>query len=174
MDRYGSQPWATYLDERDRKDYFRPPQNMFKDFCAEIVTRYKLDNLVEKSEVQDITYDQDARIFTLKTSTGTKKAKLVVLAVGSALERRLPPDCPFSPANQQEESVIHVFGTKTTGELPLHVLEKIKAGRETNVVVVGGGLTSAQISDTFARKGVTKVHHLMRRLMNSKKYLSLS
>lgn len=142
---------------------------MFKEFCEEIVERYKLGNLVRKAEVQDIDYQQNEGIFTVRTSTGTRKARTVVLAMGSALERRLPADCPFSTSDQQEGSVIHVFGTKTTGELPAHVLEKIKAGRETNVVIVGGGLTSAQITDTIAKSGVTKVHHLMRRPMSSKK-----
>lgn len=141
---------------------------MFKEFCADIVDRYKLGDLVQKAEVQDIIYQQDEGIFTLKTSTGTKRAKMVVLAIGPALERRLPPDCPFSTSDQQEGSVIHVFGKETTGELPPHVLEKIKAGKETNIVIVGGGLTSAQITDTMARAGVTKVHHLMRRSLNSK------
>lgn len=143
---------------------------MFKEFCADIVSRYGLEDLVKKAEVQDITYEQADGIFTLRTSTGIRKAKMVILAIGPALERRLPPDCPFSAADQQNGSVIHVFGTQTTGELPPHVLEKIKARKQTNVVVVGGGLTSAQITDTLARSGVTKVHHLMRRPMNSKKY----
>jgi cation diffusion facilitator CzcD-associated flavoprotein CzcO len=39
---------------------------------------------------------------------------------------------------------------------------KIQQRRETNVVVVGGGLSSAQIVDMAVRKGVTKVWFLMR------------
>lgn len=38
----------------------------------------------------------------------------------------------------------------------------IQQRRETNVVVVGGGLSSAQIVDMAVRKGVTKVWFLMR------------
>lgn len=126
--------------------------------------------MLEKAEVRDIAWDEDNRIFNLKTSIGIRKAKMVALAIGPGLERRIPADCPFSQADQQEGSIIHCFGTKTTGELPPHVLAKIKARKETNVVVVGGGLTSAQITDTMVRCGVTKVHHLMRRPINSKTF----
>lgn len=42
------------------------------------------------------------------------------------------------------------------------VQDKIQRRQETNVVVVGGGLSSAQIVDMAVRKGVTKVWFLMR------------
>lgn len=43
-----------------------------------------------------------------------------------------------------------------------HVQRKIQRRQETNVVVVGGGLSSAQIVDMAVRKGVRKVWFLMR------------
>lgn len=42
------------------------------------------------------------------------------------------------------------------------IRRKIQRHEETNVVVVGGGLSSAQIVDMAVRKGVTKVWFLMR------------
>ena len=39
---------------------------------------------------------------------------------------------------------------------------KIQQRRQTNIVVVGGGLSSAQIVDMAVRKGVSKVWFLMR------------
>jgi cation diffusion facilitator CzcD-associated flavoprotein CzcO len=42
------------------------------------------------------------------------------------------------------------------------VKQRIAARRQTNVLVVGGGLTSAQLTDLAIRKGVTKVWHIMR------------
>lgn len=44
----------------------------------------------------------------------------------------------------------------------LNVQRKIQQRRETNVVVVGGGLSSAQIVDMAIRKGVSRVWFLMR------------
>jgi cation diffusion facilitator CzcD-associated flavoprotein CzcO len=43
-----------------------------------------------------------------------------------------------------------------------NVQDKIQRRQETNVVVVGGGLSSAQIVDMAVRKGVTKVWFIMR------------
>jgi hypothetical protein len=42
------------------------------------------------------------------------------------------------------------------------VQKRIAAGQATNVLIVGGGLTSAQLSDLAVRRGVTKVWHMMR------------
>lgn len=41
------------------------------------------------------------------------------------------------------------------------VSAKIKAKRETNIVFVGGGLTSAQLADMAVRRDVTHVWHLV-------------
>lgn len=42
------------------------------------------------------------------------------------------------------------------------VQAKIAAGIVTNILVIGGGLTSGQLSDLAVRRGVTKVWHFMR------------
>lgn len=134
----------TYLDERDRKDYFRPSQRIFERYCADIVSRYHLAYLVHQAVVQDITYELDevsnSKIFTLKTSTGIRRARAVVLAVGAALERKLPANCPFCDLALQG-SVEHAF-VGSMAKLPPHVQVKMDKGAQTNVLVVGGGLTS--------------------------------
>lgn len=43
-----------------------------------------------------------------------------------------------------------------------HLKRRIKSKLPTNIVVVGGGLTSAQLTDLAIRRGVTKVWHIMR------------
>lgn len=45
---------------------------------------------------------------------------------------------------------------------PLHIRQKITKRQETNLVIVGGGLTSAQTANLAIRKGVSKVWLLMR------------
>lgn len=48
-------------------------------------------------------------------------------------------------------------------EFPGYVVQdRIAARKTTNILMVGGGLTSAQLSDLAIRRGVTKVWHLMR------------
>lgn len=51
-----------------------------------------------------------------------------------------------------------------------NVKDKIQRRQQTNVVVVGGGLSSAQIVDMAIRKGVTKVWFLMRSDMKGEYY----
>jgi hypothetical protein len=47
---------TSYLDERNRNDCCRPSQALFKKYCEDVVTRYSLDDLVQKSEVISNSY----------------------------------------------------------------------------------------------------------------------
>jgi hypothetical protein len=168
---------TMYLDERDRNDYFRPSQSLFKQYCEDIATRYNLSNLVQKSEVRSITYDaaptsSSSGIFTLQTSTGTKKARIVVLAIGAALKPTLPPDCPFCGLDVRG-SVTHAFMKQSLTKssiIPEQVLAKIQSKKQISCVVIGGGLTSAQVTALLIASGVTKVYHLMRGSMKVKPF----
>jgi uncharacterized NAD(P)/FAD-binding protein YdhS len=114
--------------------------------------------------VKSISYSHETGIFTLKTSTGIKKARNVVFAAGHATILSLPPDSPFY--RHSKGSIAHAFEKPyhraQTSLLPPNVLQKVSAKKTTNVVVVGGGLSSAQISALVSKAGVTKVWHLMR------------
>jgi hypothetical protein len=62
-------------------------------------------------------------------------------------------------------SVTHAFtkySSLSINALPAHIQRKIRENQPTNVVVVGGGLTSAQVTATLSQAGVSKVYHLMR------------
>ncbi|KAL2874667.1 hypothetical protein SGCOL_010137 [Colletotrichum sp. CLE4] len=157
------------VDERDRKDYFTPPTNLFANHCECIVDRYGLrEGLIQNEKVQDIQYSPikrvspDANLFAVQTNKGTHYARTVVLAVGPANTPTIPPvlginsepGCPAPP------QVCHSMQIQ---KFPDPVVQaKISAKKTTNVLVVGGGLTSAQLSDLAIRRGVTKVWHLMR------------
>lgn len=69
---------------------------------------------------------------------------------------------PWKPSNEAEgaDACCHSMEIKTFPSP--NVRTKIQQRRETNVVVVGGGLSSAQIVDMAVRKGVTKLWFLMR------------
>jgi hypothetical protein len=100
----------------------------------------------------------------MQTSTGIRKAKIVVFAAGPAAKASIPPDSPFH--SHPQGSVAHVFKKSwshpLSNFLPAHVLSKIAAKQQTNIIVIGGGLSSAQISALLSKHGVTKVWHLMR------------
>lgn len=152
------------IDERDRKDYFTPSTGLFADYCTSIVERYGLDcpGLVLKREVVDIQYGEFensnwGKGFTVKASDGSLfYARAVVLAIGPGRTKNYP----FPLSDEEKAAACH---TSEIGPFPsLRVQGLIKQRKETNVVVIGGGLTSAQIADLAVRKGVSRVWHLMR------------
>ncbi|KAK9899262.1 FAD binding domain-containing protein [Cystobasidium minutum MCA 4210] len=154
------------INEREQEDYYTPSTRLFEEHCRCIIDRYKLkEGLVKKASVLDIQYgdrpelSQDYPLFTLKTDQGTFYARTAVLAVGPANAPALPKEVSSSSSNQLEGQ-LHSMKIQ---EFPAtSVQAKMAAGRVTNVLVVGGGLTSAQLSDLAIRRGVTKVWHFMR------------
>ncbi|KAJ5093044.1 hypothetical protein N7456_008905 [Penicillium angulare] len=162
------------IDERDRKDYFSPSTGLFNDYCNSIIERYGLDEpgKILKQEVADMTYDylpergnvpvSNSKIFTLTTASGLKfYARAVVLAMGAG-GAGISKIYPWKPSSKEEgaEACCHSMEIKSFPSP--NVRNKIQRRQETNVVVVGGGLSSAQIVDMAIRKGVTKVWFLMR------------
>ena len=130
-----------------------------------IAARYELDGpgQILQSDVYDIKFgmlpglSQNHKLFTVATSKGTFHSRTVVLAIGPGHAKMLPWE--LSPEEQM--GACHNLDIGSTFPSPL-VRKKIKQGQETNVVVVGGGLSSAQLVDMAVRKGVTKVWHLVR------------
>ncbi|KAI1101822.1 hypothetical protein F4804DRAFT_287504 [Jackrogersella minutella] len=161
-ERSGRQPKTEpTVDERDRNDYFVPSTPLFASHCGCLVDRYDLrGNMVCHEKVEDIRFDyhQDFsevdKIFTVRTNKGIHYAKVVVLAVGGN-----PPQIP-DPLTVGAEGETHAMHIK---EMPSpHVRAKLNAKLPVNIVIVGGGLTSAQLSDLAIRRGATKVWLLMR------------
>lgn len=163
------------IDERDRKDYFSPSTGLFAGYCESIISRYGLHHpgTILNREVADIHYDthpdfsppssggrgeeKDTKIFTVTTTTGEIfYSRAVVLAIGPGRNKILP----FQPSEEERQGCCH---STEIGVFPSpNVQRKIQQRRETNVVVVGGGLSSAQIVDMAIRKGVSRVWFLMR------------
>ncbi|KAJ5887990.1 hypothetical protein N7495_008031 [Penicillium taxi] len=159
------------IDERDRKDYFSPSPDLFKDYCSSIVERYGLNQpgQILRQEVTNIEYDflsdsLDSKIFTVTTSTGQKfYSRAVVLAIGVG-GTDIKKVFPWRPLSKEEgsEACCHSMDIKLFPFPGSNLRRKIQYREQTNVVVVGGGLSSAQIVDMVVRKGVTRVWLLMR------------
>jgi cation diffusion facilitator CzcD-associated flavoprotein CzcO len=162
------------IDERDRKDYYSPSTDLFADYCNSVIDRYGLNNpnLIKKEEVAGMTYDylpergngpvSGDKIFTLTTTSGLKfYSRAVVLAIGAG-GAGVSKIFPWKPSSPEEGSnaCCHSMDIKTFPSV--NVRTKIQSRQQTNVVVVGGGLSSAQLVDMAVRKGVTKVWFLMR------------
>jgi len=160
------------VDERDRKDYFTPSRGMFGDFVRGVVGRYGLEGeeVVREERVEDVTYGVvpqfsaeggSEKLFTVRSQGGgVHYAKAVVLAVGPGNAPCIPK--PFGEIGMKHEAACHALTLRGDCELPKALRAKVAAGNRTNVLVVGGGLTSAQTGDLVLKQGVTKVWHLMR------------
>ncbi|OJK05220.1 hypothetical protein ASPACDRAFT_110561 [Aspergillus aculeatus ATCC 16872] len=167
----GKPPQEPEIDERDRKDYFSPSTGLFADYCASIVARYRLDRpgLIRQSEVTDIQYGfhrhTNSKIFTVTAADGTQHhSRAVVLAIGPGTHKILPfPLTPPEQAGACHSSEIRSFPSA-------NIQTKIRARQATHVVVVGGGLTAAQVADMAIRRGVRKVWLLMRSDMKVKHF----
>ncbi|KAK4669861.1 uncharacterized protein QC763_206710 [Podospora pseudopauciseta] len=157
------------INERDRIDYFNPSQALFSDHCRAVASRYHLcDGVVKKESVQDISFDvvqgisvNDEPLFTVTTDRGLQYARTVVLSVGPANQPSIPRHAfkAFS-ATESLPQVCHSTQIETFPDTVVRT--RMTNGQRTKVLVIGGGLTSAQLSDLAIRKGVTKVWHLMR------------
>jgi cation diffusion facilitator CzcD-associated flavoprotein CzcO len=157
------------IDERDRKDYFSPSTDLFTDYCASIIDRYGLDEpgQILQREATDLSYgylsdNSQSKMFTITTSTGEKfYSRAVVLAIGPG-GAGVSKIYPWKPSTEQEGAAACCHSMEIKQFPSSNVRSKIQRRQETNVVVVGGGLSSAQIVDMAVRKGVTKVWFLMR------------
>jgi hypothetical protein len=160
------------VDERDRKDYFTPSRGMFGDFVGGVVGRYGLggEEVVREERVADIQFGVvpqfsaaggSERLFTVRSQDcGVHYAKAVVLAVGPGNAPCIT--APFEGFGMKHEAACHALTLRGDCGLPKVLKAKVAAGKRTNVLVVGGGLTSAQVGDLVLKQGVTKVWHLMR------------
>ena len=138
------------VDERDRKDYFTPGTSLFTAHCEEVIKRYGLGpELLRQESVVDIRYEE-------ANASGDIDNDSVV----------------SDDALGEDTKVFHVKTDKTEycarvvilavgpGNAP--TIAKITSRRSTSMLIVGGGLTSVQIADLAIKRGVSKVHLLMR------------
>jgi hypothetical protein len=162
------------INERDRNDYFNPTQALFCDHCRDVVGRYGLQagDLVRKERVLDISFAvvpgisaSDEKLFTVRTDKGIRYSLAVVVAVGPGNQPHIPKvpgtlSCISGGGCQASIQACHAMHIQ---EFPnKRVQQRISAGRHTNILIVGGGLTSAQLADLAIRKGVGTVWHMMR------------
>lgn len=159
------------VNERDRKDYFTPSSALFADQCCDLVEHYDLaKNLIRQESVQEIDYGEQEeevggeKLFTITTNKQKYKARVVVLAVG-------PGNAPTIPgllATERIEGACHAMQIEKFPDASLK--DKMKQRRSTNVLVVGGGLTSAQIADLALQRGVSKVWLMTRSRLKVKPF----
>ncbi|KAK5129558.1 hypothetical protein LTR08_003144 [Meristemomyces frigidus] len=153
----------TEIDERDREDYCTPSSKLFEAFCERTIERYHLDTgLVVQETVASINFgaidEVSEPFFTVETDRTVRFARTVVVAVGPGENPAIPAPFPGRVCR----GAVHATDLRPGKLIDSELATKIREGRVTNVLVIGGGLTSAQIADVAIRSGVTKVWHLCR------------
>ncbi|KAH6636146.1 hypothetical protein F5144DRAFT_600912 [Chaetomium tenue] len=176
----------VHINERDRNDYFNPTQALFRDHCNDVVSRYGLNasTLIRKERVLDIAYTPvpgisvaGEKMFTVRTNHGIRYAPIVVVAVGPGNQPCIPPIPGISTPNP----VTNIHVSDWTPPQVSHAMQlkrfpsesvrkKIAAGRPTNILIVGGGLTSAQLADLAVRHGVGTIWHTTRAPLRTKPF----
>lgn len=133
-----------------------------------------MDGLVHKEPVTDIRYsvvedipNNENKLFTVTTDRTIRYARAVILAVGPANDPVLPNISSLSfPGHCNTDHIAcmpQACHSMRIGKFPDPiVMARVAAQNRTNILVVGGGLTSAQLSDLAIRRGVTRVWHVMR------------
>lgn len=173
---------AIDINQRDQWDYYTPSQSLFSDHCSDVADRYNLnDSMVHHEAVRDIQFDfvdkvsTTQKVFTVVSDKSIRYARAVILAVGPANNPVLPTIPTLSYPGQEELNRAMPQACHSM-HIPQHqfpdalVGDRIANRQRTNILVVGGGLTSAQLSDLAIRRGVTKVWHIMRGPLRSKAF----
>lgn len=169
------------IDERDRKDYHNPSADIFHEYCDEVVDRYCLADLIEQAQMTSIDFgvaegfdihNEEVRgrnVFKIMLSTGiTKFARIVVLAIGAGGG----PNMPRSLSEAEQEGACHSTRLPMQIFLSANVRQKIFERKTTNIVVVGGGLTAAQIANKCLEDSVARVFMLLRSTIKRKPLIS--
>lgn len=156
------EPRGKAIDERDKQDYYTPSTALFEDYCKDCVSRYRLDRLVEQADVVSVRYNDTVddswphQCFRITTTSGEYYARAVVMATGPGT----PTPIPISLT--EGAGACHTSALLKMGPVAPHVRRKVELKQTTNVIVIGGGLTSAQVAHLALKQGVTKVYHIMR------------
>ncbi|KAF2442626.1 FAD/NAD(P)-binding domain-containing protein [Karstenula rhodostoma CBS 690.94] len=168
------------IDERDRKDYFTPSSKLFRAHCDEISSRYSLgSDVIRHEKVVDVQFNSasawghgahdsvisddeltdDQEIFRVTTDKGVRYAHVVVVAIGPGNAPVIPPVIGIKP-DMPHEGCCHAMQIKQYPPAP--AAARVAQRLPTNILIVGGGLTSVQLADLAIKRGVTKVWLLMR------------
>ncbi|CAI6285025.1 unnamed protein product [Periconia digitata] len=119
------------------------------------------DSVISSSsfDLDSNTSSAPSKIFRISSDKGVHYARTVVLAIGPGNAPHVP-EIRGLPSGTRHPGFSHAMHLP---RFPPPSLEaKINRGNATNVLIVGGGLTSVQLADLALKKGVSKVWLLTR------------
>lgn len=113
-------------------------------------------------------------VFKVITDKSIRYARTVILAVGPANKAVLPHIRSLSYPGQSEGMIMpqacHSINIQRNHFPDPIVQRRIRNRRTTNMLIVGGGLTSFQLADLAIRSGVTRVWQIMRGMLKQRHF----
>lgn len=157
-------PGIIDINMRDYRDFYRPSSRLFEDFCAEITERYGLSSSIRKDEVMSITYgdilvldkDELFKGFIVRTQSGKVfGSRLCVVASGHRGRINYPIKglADAQATLEQACHTTHLFNRNISYPPPC-IQKKLKMKQPASLVIVGGGLTSAQLANVACTMGI--------------------
>ncbi|OBA24526.1 hypothetical protein METBIDRAFT_35575 [Metschnikowia bicuspidata var. bicuspidata NRRL YB-4993] len=177
--RNDDRPGLIDINMRDYRDYYRPSTKFFKDFCGDIVDRYKLASSIRKDRVVSLNYGDFDIMEENRTVTGfiveTESGKIYGCqncVVASGHDGIINyPILGLADANaslNQACHTTHIFSKRISYPPPI-ISETLAQKKEASIVIVGGGLTSAQLAHISCNLGV-KVTLVLRSFIKIKHF----
>ena len=168
------------FNNRDREQFYTPSRELFDDFCQSLVDRYDLHGMIKQGTVTKLSKQEG--VFAVELGEEVVFAKRVVCALGNTNVKNIPEwavgypdishaidfiDRPISipvsvqtKLNQQTPS----DPPPTSGKSPL------KKPANARLLVVGGGLTSAQLVQQALDRGFKDVTLITRGKLQIKQF----
>ncbi|KAJ3028348.1 UNVERIFIED_CONTAM: hypothetical protein HDU68_001898 [Siphonaria sp. JEL0065] len=189
----------SHFIPNDRHQFFTPSASLFADFCSSLVDRYNLLEVLIEGIVTTIIPRLDratgSKYFIIKSfnktsgSIETFSAKRVVAALGNANHARLPPWVhTIEKTHVPEKRIIHALefieclkqgvdhcvsecsGHNDIVGKDLAELMAREEGEDVKLLVVGGGLTSAQLVSLAGNRGIKKVTLITRSKLKTSQF----
>ncbi|RCK60927.1 hypothetical protein Cantr_08095 [Candida viswanathii] len=144
------------INMRDYRDYYRPSTRLFHDYCQEIIQRYDLASRIRHDEVVAIDYkliqlgEDVGKGLVITTKNGhVYGCKYGVLASGHRGDINFPIP-PFQSTPHFPDSACHTTHLFSK-QVPFLHDAYFHNPSQKRVVIVGGGLTSAQLAYVAAQ-----------------------
>ncbi|TIC57990.1 hypothetical protein E3Q01_01324 [Wallemia mellicola] len=164
----------------NRQDFRTPGSKCFFDFCREDIQQYYgIDSLVQQADIVNLEYDYfdeniPDKIFRLTGKDGRQTlSKTVVMAIGNNTIVNLPSYLadkvkPTTEHGVEGDGWCHTSSFARPGyDFPN---KHLRAKSDARLLVVGGGLTSAQIIDKAYRNGITNITLICRSHLKMKPF----
>ncbi|KAI5967569.1 hypothetical protein CANMA_003003 [Candida margitis] len=153
------------INMRDWKDYYRPSTKLFHDYCMEVVERYRLQDGIVNDEVESIEHrliqsgDDLGKGFVIRTKSGKiYGCKFAVVASGHRGKINYPLSiCPDPHFPNGSCHTTHLFSK----QVQFLDSQYFSNPDRKNIVIIGGGLTSAQLAHVACQDPTVSSVHLV-------------